>query len=351
MKRTVLLLCFTLAVVFSQTYGQGSQQPKPTQPPMETSEQLQEPYMPEDMLPEQELFTFLYQDEGMIVDDGRQQPEEQQVFDMSEQLVPEQQLMEQQLQNLTRRQAPSEFSSETDRRELCNTGGCLRGLRIRSALSNNRRTLTYTFDQFSSNCRVMQFALDLGNCDENEVRVVGCRRRTGGNIQCRQIARFENLLVISLSTCDSVSLVFSNPINVDRGTLVLRSVGPQSRCDTCDNLLIPLCPTQPKCGNRILERGEECDPPNSECCDRNCKFFDSRICRMSKGDCDMEETCTGRNSFCPKVQFERRGTRCRCRGREASESLETPMVGPGKNMFGMCKGDSPFCFRGNNRCE
>jgi len=343
-----LLLCFTLAFVLSQKNEQNILEEE-TELPL-TEEMQEQPYVPEQMLPE--LDVMLFQDEGMIVDDGLQQVDEEQMIDTEEQLMPEEFPVQ---NNLTRRQDPAEFpsSSEFDRREICRTGGCLRGLRIRSALSNNRRILTYTFDHFATRCRVRQFALDLGNCDESDLRVVGCRTNTGDNIQCRQIEGFENRLVITLSICDSISLVFNRPISVDRGTLVLLPRGPQARCDTCEDLLIPVCPRTPKCGNRILERGEDCDPPNSECCDRNCRFVNSRtVCRRSRGDCDIDETCTGKDSFCPRDLFERRGTRCRCSGRDESDRVEQPsIVGPGKSGFGMCRGGSPFCFRGNNRCE
>jgi hypothetical protein len=352
MKRIVniaLLLCFTLAFALSQKNEQNRLEEE-TELPL-TEEMQEQPYVPEQMLPELDM--MLFQDEGMIVDDGLQQVDGEQMIDTEEQLMTEESPVQ---QNLTRRQAPEEFSSSE--RVLCRTRGCLRGLRIRSTLSNNRRTLTYTFDHFSTRCRVMQFALDLGNCDESDFRVVGCRTNTGGNIQCRQIEGFENRLVITLSMCDSVSLVFNRPISVDRGTLVLRSRRPEARCDTCEDVLIPVCPRTPKCGNRILERGEDCDPPNSECCDRNCRFVSSRtVCRRSRGECDIDETCTGRDDFCPRDLFERRGTRCRCSGRDESESesdrADQPVsiVGPGKSGFGMCRGGNPFCFRGNNRCE
>ncbi|TGZ84159.1 hypothetical protein EX30DRAFT_327979 [Ascodesmis nigricans] len=95
--------------------------------------------------------------------------------------------------------------------------------------------------------------------------------------------------------------------------------------------------TEAKCGNGIVEPGEDCDcggeencnnnlccdaktckytegsvcdDSNEECCD-NCQFASSaRICRPSNGECDPEESCTGTSSICPKDEVKPDGSDC-----------------------------------------
>lgn len=95
--------------------------------------------------------------------------------------------------------------------------------------------------------------------------------------------------------------------------------------------------TGPKCGNGIVELGEECDcgdegscaddpccdsktckftagavcdDSNESCC-TNCQFASSStVCRPSSGECDHEEKCTGNSSSCPSDHYVPDGTKC-----------------------------------------
>ncbi|EMR08916.1 hypothetical protein PNEG_02698 [Pneumocystis murina B123] len=95
--------------------------------------------------------------------------------------------------------------------------------------------------------------------------------------------------------------------------------------------------SQKKCGNGIVEDGEDCDCGGEEgckgnlCCNpKTCKFTrgsecdDSNevccikcryapkntICRSSRGECDLVEVCSGTSSICPRDKFKKDGTPC-----------------------------------------
>ncbi|KAL1869064.1 hypothetical protein VTK73DRAFT_3403 [Phialemonium thermophilum] len=85
--------------------------------------------------------------------------------------------------------------------------------------------------------------------------------------------------------------------------------------------------TGSRCGNGIVESGEDCDcggeagcggnpccdpktckftansvcdPANEECCTAQCQFAgNGTVCRPSSGECDPAETCTGTSPVCP----------------------------------------------------
>ncbi|CAD7686639.1 unnamed protein product [Nyctereutes procyonoides] len=90
----------------------------------------------------------------------------------------------------------------------------------------------------------------------------------------------------------------------------------------------------PVCGNRFLERGEQCDcgPPQAcqnpccnattcrlaagaECaqgaCCRECRVTPAgELCRPPKDACDLEEYCDGQQPACPEDAFQENGTPC-----------------------------------------
>ncbi|XP_059497111.1 zinc metalloproteinase-disintegrin-like crotastatin [Stegostoma tigrinum] len=92
---------------------------------------------------------------------------------------------------------------------------------------------------------------------------------------------------------------------------------------------------RPICGNRFLERGEECDCGTPEeclnpCCDaqtcrlregvqcaegtccQECKYKAAgSLCRRAKDECDLGETCDGRSGRCPEDSFRLNGTPCK----------------------------------------
>ncbi|KAJ9144679.1 Fungal ADAM-like protein [Pleurostoma richardsiae] len=93
-----------------------------------------------------------------------------------------------------------------------------------------------------------------------------------------------------------------------------------------------------RCGNGIVEAGEDCDcggtagcgdnpccdpttcrfttnsvcdPANGECCTDQCQFASSNTtCRASTGACDPAEVCTGSSSTCPDDTTSPDGTSC-----------------------------------------
>uniref|UniRef100_A0A667ZZM0 ADAM metallopeptidase domain 8b n=1 Tax=Myripristis murdjan TaxID=586833 RepID=A0A667ZZM0_9TELE len=90
----------------------------------------------------------------------------------------------------------------------------------------------------------------------------------------------------------------------------------------------------PRCGNAILDPGEECDCGTVEecknrCCDAstcrlaegaqcahggccdNCQFKQAgSVCRQAASDCDLTEYCTGASQDCPEDSFEMNGSPC-----------------------------------------
>uniref|UniRef100_A0A3Q4I844 ADAM metallopeptidase domain 8b n=1 Tax=Neolamprologus brichardi TaxID=32507 RepID=A0A3Q4I844_NEOBR len=90
----------------------------------------------------------------------------------------------------------------------------------------------------------------------------------------------------------------------------------------------------PRCGNAIVDPGEECDcgtvkECTNPCCDAStcrltagsqcahgqccekCQLKSSRsVCRQSAGNCDLPEFCTGLSSDCPEDSFEMNGKPC-----------------------------------------
>ncbi|KFP44731.1 Disintegrin and metalloproteinase domain-containing protein 8, partial [Chlamydotis macqueenii] len=90
----------------------------------------------------------------------------------------------------------------------------------------------------------------------------------------------------------------------------------------------------PVCGNRFVERGEQCDCGTPEecsnhCCNastcqlregaecaggdccQDCKVKAAGVlCRASKNDCDLPEHCTGLSAECPEDVFQENGISC-----------------------------------------
>ncbi|KFW09618.1 Disintegrin and metalloproteinase domain-containing protein 8, partial [Eurypyga helias] len=90
----------------------------------------------------------------------------------------------------------------------------------------------------------------------------------------------------------------------------------------------------PVCGNRFVERGEQCDcGMPEECSDRCCNATTCQLregaecargdccqeckvkaagvlCRASKNDCDLPEHCTGLGAECPEDVFQENGISC-----------------------------------------
>ncbi|GAO14219.1 hypothetical protein UVI_02001480 [Ustilaginoidea virens] len=93
-----------------------------------------------------------------------------------------------------------------------------------------------------------------------------------------------------------------------------------------------------RCGNGIVEAGEDCDcggeagcggnrccdaktckfaanaqcdPGNEDCCTEQCRFAPSgAVCRPSMGECDVAETCPGDRAACPEDKHKSDGEAC-----------------------------------------
>ncbi|XP_078011058.1 disintegrin and metalloproteinase domain-containing protein 30-like [Phascolarctos cinereus] len=123
-----------------------------------------------------------------------------------------------------------------------------------------------------------------------------------------------------------------------------------------------------KCGNKVVETGEECDcgtveqckkdkccqpdcklKPGAQCdtglCCTDCHFSPSgHVCRDTENECDLAEFCNGTSNLCPKDFYKQDGTPCsnealcyqkRCRDR----SLQC------KETFGSGARDAPLvCY-------
>ncbi|NXC39261.1 ADAM9 protein, partial [Penelope pileata] len=124
-----------------------------------------------------------------------------------------------------------------------------------------------------------------------------------------------------------------------------------------------------RCGNGVLERGEECDCGSEEqcksdpCCDntcrkrkgaicasgrccKNCKPLpEGQVCRESASPCDLPEYCNGKSEHCPEDVAKQDGTVCAgdgyCySGKCRSHTLQC------RNIFGKMAKPAPLqCFK------
>lgn len=114
--------------------------------------------------------------------------------------------------------------------------------------------------------------------------------------------------------------------------------------------------TGPRCGNALLDPGEECDCGTEEecknpCCDpatcrltfgsqcahgqccENCQFRSAgSVCRKASGECDLPEYCTGASDQCPDDSFVMNGKPCYD-------------LGPGYCHNGHCPTHQQHCWR------
>uniref|UniRef100_F7FV60 Uncharacterized protein n=1 Tax=Ornithorhynchus anatinus TaxID=9258 RepID=F7FV60_ORNAN len=128
-----------------------------------------------------------------------------------------------------------------------------------------------------------------------------------------------------------------------------------------------------RCGNRVVEGGEECDCGTvgecreDPCCQFNCRLRPGttcaaggccescqilppgRLCRPRAGDCDLPEFCDGVSARCPADAYMLDGTPCQ----EDSLCFENICHGRDRqcrNIFGPgARSASPGCFRAVNR--
>ncbi|OIW29061.1 fungal ADAM-like protein [Coniochaeta ligniaria NRRL 30616] len=152
---------------------------------------------------------------------------------------------------------------------------------------------------------------------------------------------------LSASACDAGGRYLMNPSIGSRisqfspcsignicSAMGRRSVDASCLVDNTDVTTI----SNSRCGNGIVEAGEECDcggtagcadnpccdpttcrfttdsvcdPSSGECCMQQCQFASGNtICRASTGPCDTAEVCTGTSSTCPDDETSADGTSC-----------------------------------------
>ncbi|XP_068179002.1 disintegrin and metalloproteinase domain-containing protein 15 [Antennarius striatus] len=131
----------------------------------------------------------------------------------------------------------------------------------------------------------------------------------------------------------------------------------------------------PRCGNRYVERGEECDcglleECEDRCCNastcrlvggaqcssdgiccRDCKLQAAGlVCREPLGECDLPEFCTGSSPYCPPNVFLQNGERCEggasfCYGGVCASMQNQCQMLWGPNATGA----PPICFASVNK--
>jgi hypothetical protein len=70
---------------------------------------------------------------------------------------------------------------------------------------------------------------------------------------------------------------------------------------------------------------EDCEPPNSGCCDSNCKFkVNGTLCSAARGICDKSEYCTGTAAACPADVRQSNTFLCRAAKDTACDTAEYP---------------------------
>jgi hypothetical protein len=162
------------------------------------------------------------------------------------------------------------------------------------------------------------------------------------------------------------------------------SIMMQSASSRC--LLNGELPSVPKCGNGIVDDGEQCDPNGDicctqdcqfkyqcspqvspDCCDTTCRFKKQGVqCRAAKNpQCDFGETCTGKSAECPVDQFKTNFAPCQenkqpgsCyKGQCVGNKIQCMGINPayGYGVTGECTPlatcDSLYCVRKNIYCS
>ncbi|RPB28084.1 hypothetical protein L211DRAFT_778588 [Terfezia boudieri ATCC MYA-4762] len=164
-----------------------------------------------------------------------------------------------------------------------------------------------------------------------------CAQNMQDTSQCCPLSAYtcnaNNQFLMNPSTSDQIDKFSACTIGNICGAFLTRSV---SKLCLTDNRNVSII-TENKCGNGIVEPGEDCDCGGTEGCAENtccnattCKFSDnsvcddsnddccskcqfassSHVCRPSTGECDPEEKCTGSQASCPKDVINEDGTAC-----------------------------------------
>lgn len=150
---------------------------------------------------------------------------------------------------------------------------------------------------------------------------------------------------LSSSTCDANAKYIMNPSAHDVNHFSPCTIGNicsalgrnsvKGSCLSANRGVITYTGSQ--CGNGIVEEGEDCDCGGEEscgsnsCCDaKTCKFKDGAVCddvndsccdkcqfmsadtvcRASRGECDIEEKCSGNSAACPSDEYKNDGDKC-----------------------------------------
>ncbi|KAF2806159.1 uncharacterized protein BDZ99DRAFT_422504 [Mytilinidion resinicola] len=190
---------------------------------------------------------------------------------------------------------------------------------------------------------------------------------------------------LSSSTCDAGEQYIMNP-STGQG---ITKFSPCSIGNICSamfrNSVKTTCLTNNKgvttisgqqCGNGIVEEGEDCDCGgvsgcgDNACCDaKTCKFksgavcddsnedcckscqlaSNSTVCRVSTGECDPQETCTGTSAYCPADTTKPDGTTCGSSGLKCASGQCTSRDQQCKTVMGSyTQGNDTYACDANN---
>ncbi|XP_037356738.1 disintegrin and metalloproteinase domain-containing protein 30-like [Talpa occidentalis] len=127
-----------------------------------------------------------------------------------------------------------------------------------------------------------------------------------------------------------------------------------------------------RCGNKIVEEGEECDCGTGEeckkdrCCQPNCKLRlgancstglcchnchirpSGYICRKEENECDLAEYCNGQSALCPDDLYKRDGTPCKYEASCFKKGCRSRYM-QCQNIFGPDAREAPYqCYEAVN---
>lgn len=117
---------------------------------------------------------------------------------------------------------------------------------------------------------------------------------------------------------DACGLVVSEYYNVTRNCCGNHVLNTGEACDDGNTLNGDYCSSDCSmvtgyCGDSIAQTNEMCDYKLSACCANTCQSIlaADTSCRVSRGDCDLPEFCTGITAECPDDTFKPPNTTCR----------------------------------------
>ncbi|MFQ5665418.1 MAG: hypothetical protein ACE5I7_03215 [Candidatus Binatia bacterium] len=102
-------------------------------------------------------------------------------------------------------------------------------------------------------------------------------------------------------TCGNFTVVLRGKVTLGNAARLYLKAG--SGPEAVGTVCAPECSSDDKCGNGVVDPGEDCDHANTadgDCCSADCKFApETTVCRPAVGPCDVAERCTGSSATCP----------------------------------------------------